>query len=237
MHGATYVSDSGNSKLNGSKPIDATYVSIESSCPSSCPLKSSGCYAQSSFTGITVRRLDTEAKDLSILQVARAEAKAIDQSYKGGNIPKGRDLRIHVSGDSRSLAGTRIINKAISRWIKRGGGTAFSYTHAWRHVPRDEWSNVSILASISNVKEASEARKQGYAPAIVVAGHPSDKAYYLEGSNVKWIPCVQQTRGVGCSDCRLCFDANRLYKNNMGIAFAAHGVKKNEIKKHLKVIQ
>lgn len=241
MHGATYVSDSGNSKLNGSKPIDATYVSIESSCPSSCPLKSSGCYAQSSFTGITVRRLDTEAKDLSILQVARAEAKAIDQSYKGGNIPKGRDLRIHVSGDSRTLAGTRIINKAISRWIKRGGGTAFSYTHAWRHVPRDEWSNVSILASITTIGEVSLARQQGYAPAIVVSDFKDDKVFTIENSDIKWIPCPAQTKpggkDIGCSDCRLCMKADWLFETNRGIAFAAHGVKKNEIKKRLTVIQ
>lgn len=237
MDGATYVVDSGNSKIMGSKKVDATYTSIEASCPNTCELKEKGCYAQLSFVGIQVRRLDKEAGDATALEVARAEAKAIDASYKGGPVPEGRDLRIHVAGDSRTLAGTRLINNAIRRWKKRGGGAVWSYTHAWKHVPRKEWSNVSILASISSVDEVKAARKQGYAPAIVVPEHPSERAYTLPNSDVKWIPCPAQTRDVGCSDCRLCFNADRLYKSNMGIAFAAHGVKKTEIKKRLTVIQ
>lgn len=237
MNGAIYVSDSGNSKIMGSRKVDATYASIEASCPNSCSLKEKGCYAQLSFVGMQVRRLDTQAEGHSALQVARAEAKAIDESYRGGDVPKGRDLRIHVAGDSRTLAGTKLINHAVGRWKKRGGGSAWSYTHAWKNIPRSEWNNVSILASVASVDEVAEARQQGYAPAIVVPEHPSDKAYLLEGSDVKWIPCPAQTRDVGCSDCRLCFNANRLFSANMGIAFAAHGVKRNEVKRHLTVVK
>lgn len=237
MNGATYVSDSGNTKIMGTKKVDATYTSIEASCPDSCELKSKGCYAQLSFVGMQVKRLDAQAVGASALQVARAEAKAIDDSYKAGPVPQGRDLRIHVSGDSRTLAGTKLINNAVGRWRKRGGGAAWSYTHAWKHVPRKTWDNVSILASVDSVKDVPLAREQGYAPAIVVPEHPSERAYTLEGSDVKWIPCPAQTRDVGCSDCRLCFNANRLFENNMGIAFAAHGVKKSEIKRRLTVIQ
>jgi hypothetical protein len=134
------------------------------------------------------------------------------------------------------MAGTKLINNAVGRWKKRGGGSAWSYTHAWKNIPRSEWFNVSILASVASVDEVAEARKQGYAPAIVVPEHSSDKAYLLPGSDVKWIPCPAQTREVGCSDCRLCFNANRLFNTNMGIAFAAHGIRKNEIKRHLTVI-
>lgn len=237
MNGAIYVSDSGNTKIMGSKKVDATYASIESSCPNSCALKEKGCYAQLSFVGMQVKRLDREAEGTSALQVARAEAQAIDKSYNGGDVPKGRDLRIHVAGDSRTLAGTRLINNAVARWKKRGGGSAWSYTHVWKAIPRQEWSNVSILASVDSVEQVAEARKQGYAPAIVVDTHATDKAYKLPNSDVKWIPCPAQTRDVGCSDCRLCFNADRLYKSNMGIAFAAHGIKKNQIKRRLNVIQ
>lgn len=237
MNGAIYVSDSGNTKIMGSKKVDATYASIESSCPSSCSLKEKGCYAQLSFVGMQVRRLDREADGTSALQVARAEAKAIDDSYRGGDVPKGRDLRIHVAGDSRTIAGTKLINNAIGRWKKRGGGSAWSYTHCWKSIPRAEWNNVSILASVASIDEVAEARQQGYAPAIVVPEHTTDKAYLLEGSDVKWIPCPAQTRDVGCSDCRLCFNADRLYNTNMGISFAAHGIKKNEIKRHLTVVK
>lgn len=236
MNGAIYVSESGNSKINGSKKVDATYTSIKTSCPKSCPLMGEGCYAELGYVGITSHRLDDEAKGNSPLDTARAEAKAIDDSYKGGVVPTGRDLRLHVAGDSRTLAGTRMINKAVKRWKQRGGGAVWSYTHAWKHVSREEWNQVSILASISHTGEVEEARKQGYAPAIVVPEHPSEKAFQLDGCDTKWIPCPAQTRGIGCTDCRLCFNANRLFDGNFGIAFSVHGVMQQQIKRRLTVI-
>lgn len=237
MNGAIYVSESGNSKINGSKKVDATYTSIQTSCPKSCPLMGEGCYAELGYVGITSHRLDDEAKGNSPLDTARAEAKAIDNSYKGGPVPAGRDLRIHVAGDSRTLAGTRLINNAIKRWKQRGGGSVWSYTHAWAHVPRAEWSNVSILASVNHVSEVAAARAQGYAPAIVVPEFNGDKAFQLDGCDTKFIPCPAQTRNVGCTDCRLCFNADRLHDSNMGIAFAVHGVMKDKMKRHLNVVK
>ena len=236
MHGVIYVADSGNRKIMGTQKVDATYVSIKSSCPKSCPLMGEGCYAELGYVGITSHRLDDEAKGYSTLQIAREEANAIDNAYQGGQVPEGRNMRLHVSGDSRTVAGTRIIDKAISRWQMRGGNKCWSYTHAWKNVARKEWKHVSMLASVSDVKEAVAAREQGYAPAIVVPEHPSDKAFKMEGSDTKWIPCPAQTRGVGCTDCKLCFNADRLFESNSGIAFAVHGVMKNKMKRHLTVI-
>lgn len=237
MRGAILVEKSQNAKLLGSKDVAATYTSIEATCPPTCPYMGNGCYAELGHTGIASHRMDKEAKKLSPLDVARAEAHAIVTSYRGGRIPDNRDLRLHVAGDSRTIKGTRVINKAVGNWKFRGGGDVWSFTHAWKHVPRSEWSNVSILASVSDVKEAKEARAQGYAPALVVGEHRSERAYELEGSDIKWIPCPNQTRGIGCTDCRLCFNADRLFSGNFGIAFAAHGVKKNELKRHLTVIK
>lgn len=76
MNGAIYVSDSGNTKIMGSKKVDATYVSIKASCPKDCPLMGEGCYAQMSYVGITTHRLDEEAAGFSPLQAARGEASA-----------------------------------------------------------------------------------------------------------------------------------------------------------------
>lgn len=237
MNGVTYVSDSGNSKIMGSKKVDATYVSIQGSCPNSCELKGSGCYAQLGYVGIQVNRLDKEAVGMSALALARAEAKAIDNSYNGGAVPAHRDMRLRVSGESRTITGSRIINKAVGRWKNRGGGNCWAYTHAWKNVPRSEWSNVSILASVDSISDVELARRQGYAPAIVVDRFKSPKAFKIAGSSTKFIPCPAQTKGVGCTDCKLCFDANRLFEGNYGIAFEAHGARKNEVKRRLTVIK
>lgn len=238
MKGAIYVERSNNRKITGDHDhVDATYVSIDRSCPDSCSLKDQGCYAQGSYVGMINRRMNRRARGLSPLQVARAEAHAIDASYGGRTVPTGRPLRLHVAGDSRTVKGTRLINNAIKRWKARGGGQVWSYTHAWSHVPRQEWSQVSILASLERTDQVELARQQGYAPAMVVNQHISYKAYVLPGSQTKWIPCPQQTRNVPCVECRLCFNASRLYQEGMGIAFAVHGVKENQLKKHLTVLQ
>jgi len=238
MKGAIYVSNSQNEKISGTNKVDATYASIKATCSSTCPFQNdSTCYAKLSFVGMIVKRLDSRARQHSPLAVARAEAKCIDEAYNGKAIPKDRDLRIHVSGDSRTISGTKLINNAVKRWKKRGGRTAWSYSHSWQHVPREEWSAVSILASIESTDQVSAARQQGYAPAIVVPEHVSERAYMLPGSDTKWIPCVSQTRNISCVDCRLCFNADRLFENNMGIAFAAHGINKTALKRRLTVIR
>jgi hypothetical protein len=238
MNGVKYVSDSGNKKIMGSQKIDATYVSIRGSCPLTCLLKDNGCYAQVGPLAIHVGRLDREVDGISALQLARNEAQAIDQSYNGGPVPTGRNMRLHVAGDCRTIAGAKLINSSVSRWQRRGGGSVWSYTHCWDHVTKDVWSNVSMLASVDSVEEVTFAMQNGYAPAIVVSEHPSERTYVLPGSDTKWIPCPAQTKeGMGCVDCRLCFNANRLYNSNMGISFSAHGVKKNAIKRRLNVLK
>lgn len=237
MRGAIYAEDSKNTKISGNGKVDATYASIKNTCPDTCSLKGEGCYAQTSFVGMINARMNSRARQGSPLQLARAEARAIDASYKGGAVPAGRPLRLHVSGDSRTIKGTRVLSAAVSRWKKRGGGNAWSYTHAHQHVPRKEWGEVSVLASIEHTKDVESVRKMGYAPAIVVGEHPSDKAYKLDGSDTTFIPCPQQTREVACADCQLCMRADWLYTTNRGISFSAHGVKKELIKRHLKVVQ
>lgn len=237
MNGSKYVSNSGNKKIMGSKKADATYVSIEGSCPKTCELRGKGCYAELGPMVIHVKRLDGEVDNLTALQIARAEAKEIDNSYGGGAVPKGRDLRLHVSGDCRTSSGARIINAAIGRWKDRGGNVAWSYTHCWDHVMRETWDNVSMLASVDSTDQIAYARENGYAPSIVVSEHPSERAYHLSNSDVKWIPCPSQTRGVGCTDCRICMDADRLFRENMGVAFSVHGARKDQIKRRLSVIR
>jgi len=237
MNGVKYVVNSSNKKLSKFNKVDATYASIQKTCPSTCKLKGEGCYAELGPTGIYAGRLDKEADNLTALQIARAEVKEIDSSYRGKEIPNGRNLRLHVAGDCRIPSGVRIINAAVGRWKGRGGKSAWSYTHAWDRVMRDEWSNVSMLASVDSIDEVPFARANGYAPSIVVTEHKSNKVYTLPGSDVKWIPCPAQTRGVGCVECGLCLNADRLFAENKGIAFAVHGVRKNIIRRRLKVIK
>lgn len=234
MNSVIYVSNSKNRKLG--KNVDCTYAPIEESCPKSCSLKNNGCYALYGYVGMVVNRLSKKNKNkMTPLQVAKEEAQAIKNSHNGGQI-SGNFLRLHVSGDARTRAAVSVLARAVRAWQSRGGALAWSYTHAWRSVPRADWQQISTLASIDDFSEAKDAKKQGYVPAIVVSHFENDKSFIKD--DTKWIPCPAQTKeNVTCSSCKLCLNDKKLKALNAGIAFAAHGVSKNKIIKRLNVIK
>jgi hypothetical protein len=236
-----FVETTKNSKIVGTKGnVCATYTSIKHTCPVTCKLKGEGCYAQLGNTGLHSKRFEKSIPDhFTPDDLAKLEAQAIDASFYSGKIPQdsirgGRELRLHVSGDTTTKEGAKLISAAVKRWYKRGGGKVWTYTHAWSMVSRKSWKGVSILASLDSTKDLGKALKQGYGVAIVVPEHKSSKAFELDG--YKYIPCPQQTVGTPCVQCRLCFDADGLKKRNTGIAFAAHGVKTNNIKRRLAMV-
>ena len=243
--GAIYVENSKNEKIAGLGKCDGTYASIRNTCPDTCVLKKSKeCYATQNYVALIVKRLDRRARQDNIVQMARNEAKCIDESYRGGKVPSGRDLRVHISGDARSRTAAKIISRAVGRWLDRQEGekgSAWAYTHCFASVPRESWGRVSVLASIESIDQVAEATKQGYACALIVPEHASSKAYKLPNCEITWIPCPAQEKPGGkeiaCVDCRLCMKSDWLRDSGRGISFSAHGSKKSDLKKHLTVIR
>jgi len=227
---ALYIYNSKDRKIGVN--VDATYASISKTCPDTCSQKNSGCYASLGPTGIHVNRLDKSVEDTkySTLEFAKAEADLIKNAYKDKKAPANKLLRIHVSGDSRTVKGSKFINAAVSEWKQNGGHIVWTYTHAWKNVPRHIWNNVSILASIDKIEDVAKARKQGYAPAIIVSEFNSNKLFSVKGTETKFIPCPYETHQVTCDKCRLCFKADWLFEKNQGIAFKGHGTQKKKLK-------
>ena len=130
---------------------------------------------------------------MTSIQVARAEAEAIDGAFRGGPID-GRPIRLHTVGDCRNRTAARIVGEAASRCGERGGGDAGTYTHAGEDVPRKAWGDsVSVLASIDTLDQVATVIANGYAPARYVADFPHGARSWVE-SGVRWIPCPAQTR-------------------------------------------
>lgn len=219
---ATFVHTSKNEKVG---LASATYVSIDASCPTDCAQRSKGCYAQTGNVGIHTRRMDKSStlrhrRDARI--AARAEAALLYQAIAKNEhtLP----LRLHVAGDCRTPSAAKLVASAASRWKNK----VWTYTHAWKKIPRSAWRKVSVLASVDCASDVAKAREQGYAPAIIVAKHHTDKATKMYG--VKFIPCPAQTReNVTCVSCGLCLNADRLYRDGFGISFEAHGASKTKL--------
>lgn len=171
-YGAKYVSSSDNAKIGA---MDATWASITATCVDCAWGKAGTCYALGGNAKYVVSALDAEAKRArrGSVDTSFDEAAVIDASYHTGEpcetgVPAGRVLRVHASGDTSTIEGARAIAAAISRWKKRGGATAYSYTHAWRRVPRAAFGELSVLASIDNLADVPAALAQGYGSVTVL---------------------------------------------------------------------
>ena len=207
--------------------VAATYAPISKTCPTSCPLRDNGCYAQSGNVGFKVRRTEEYSDGLSGDTVATLEGDEIADMAR--HAPTGHALRIHVSGDSTTDFRASQMARGASVWP----GKVWSYTHAWRTVRRTSWGRVSILASCESIHDVIQANRFGYASALVVAEHPKDGRAFTTSEGVKVIPCPSQTRGVKCTDCKLCWNDSLLISQAACISFAAHGATK---KRTLKVL-
>lgn len=234
-----------NAKLGD---VAATYAA-QASCPTDCPfLDGGGCYAESGQLGKFVTApLNEAARGAEALAIATQEAEKIDAL----RVVAGRPLRLHVVGDCASDEAARIVAASAERYMERGGGSAFTYTHSWREVERASWGSVSVLASCESPVDVEVARARGYAPSIVVEEFASWKLYVASeearvaqsrapdfesggpgssdparaSSPVAILPCPAQTHeGVSCSSCGLCFRDERILERGYAIGFELHGI-------------
>lgn len=208
MNAVIAIERSANKKIGDAS---ATYVS-QSSCPASCPFMGNGCYAESGPIGIHTSRLN-RSNISSVVELAKQEAASIQEKLTG-RYP----LRLHVVGDCSTDEAASIVSEAVVSYRK----PVWTYTHAWKDVKRESWKRVSVLASVETVADIPKARQNGYATAIVVDQHPSVSKYKIGNEQV--IPCPAETKGVKCTDCKLCWDDTRLRDNKLTIGFAAHGI-------------
>lgn len=155
--------------LNQKIGLAATTYAAQGSCPLSCPfIDGGGCYAETGQLGKFVtgplNEASAGADDISSYAIAVAEAEAIDDL----DPPPGLPMRLHTVGDCSTEEAVLIVAEAVDRWIERGGGPVWTYTHAWRSVPRVAWGRVSVLASCESPDDVVLAQERGYAPSIVV---------------------------------------------------------------------
>lgn len=213
--------------------VATTTTSIAATCSSTCPFKNAGCYVQQGLTKFRAKARDRAATGLKPEEVIAEEVGLIDSAFRAGPVPQdgargGRDLRLHEGGDVGSLTGALLLGAAGGRWLERGGGQVWTYTHWWREIPRSVWGPISVLASVETPQDIEVARQAGYAAAIVVEKFPSDRAFSLPGTSARIIPCPAETGSVTCAACRLCIDRD-LLGMNAAIAFEPHGGGRKEV--------
>lgn len=193
--------------------MSATYAS-QTTCPDTCALRNSGCYAEGGALKFSTLQRNVAAAGMSAIEVAWLEREGIIKlaTGRGPHLP----LRVHVVGDCTTDEAAAIVGDAMVAYEALTKQPAYTYTHAWRDVSRESWGRASVLASCESESDARDAIARGYNVALVVAAHASDRAYNVDGVG-KIVPCVSQTRGKHCAECKLCFSGA------VNVAFSVNG--------------
>lgn len=208
--------------------VVSTHVSIQATCPDTCPFKSGGCYAEAGLAHLALRLLDAGAKGWVPREVTLLEARMIDALWAETGVPQdgargGRDLRLHVAGEVADAVGATALGEAATRFRQRGGGRVWSYTHRWARIPRSAWGpDVSVLASVEGPEQILHAAAAGYAAAIVVTELADHRVIDL-GNGFRGVPCPAEHGKMTCAQCRLCMQADRLLARKLVIVFVVHG--------------
>lgn len=211
-------------------PIPVVY-SQKNSCPSVCPLKKHGCYAEMGHINIFWSRLNKIG-----LSFGELLSKIKD-------LPALTFWRYGVAGDLPGI-GNRINILQLKQLIAANEGKrAFSYTH--KPVLFGQASKKIILLnrkiirlanklgfainlSANNLQHADKLKKLNIGPVATLLPYDiTDRTLYTPAGNKVIVCPAMYKEGVTCLSCQLCSKTTR----SCIVGFLAHGVSKKNVSK------
>lgn len=203
-------------KKTGEIPVT---ISPSNTCPSACPLRGSGCYADIGPLAIFWRRVDHN-KGLTWDKFC----DAISQ------LPEGTVWRHNQAGDLPG-EGNRIDRTALAKLVRANRNRrGFTYTHkplTQKNISAIKSANsrgFTINLSANNLKHADELADKKIAPVVVLLpSNATENTTTPKGRKVVVCPATQRD-DVTCKTCKLCAIQTR----DVIIGFPAHGVRKRQ---------
>jgi len=203
-----------DNKKTGAIPVTMTE---RASCPSSCPLKGAGCYAENFPIVLHWRRVESTGLEWGEL------------CEKVSGLPPGQLWRHDVAGDLPHNRGVIDAQAMLELASANKGRKGFTYTH--HRV--DNAQNAQILAdcnaagltinlSAESLQQADALAALDIAPVVVVVPEDASRLQHTaDGRAVVGCPATYR-KDVTCESCGLCAITSR----RCIVAFPVHGVKK-----------
>lgn len=203
-----------------------TTTSSKNTCPDSCPLKISGCYAKYSWLGVLWGRLSNGELQNS------GDFKWLLNKIK--SLPKGQLWRHNQAGDLPHIDGA-INSGSINELIKANKNKrGFTYTH---HdidfannagtIQRANRLGFTINLSANNLYQADYYVSQRIGPVVTLLPTDAEKVTYTPKGNKIVVCPAENSDKINCGNCGLCYIADRNYI----IGFRAHGTGKKIVSK------
>lgn len=201
-----------NAKLG---PIPAAYVSSET-CPDVCPLKNSGCYADSGNVALHWRRVSSG-------QTGTDWPTFLDKIKA---LPKHTLWRYAVAGDLPHTDG-RIDVEMLDGLVKANQGKrGFLYSHHDISIRENQEAiasanarGLTINLSADSLADVDLKYSLGIGPVVSILPRDAKKVTYTPGG-VRIVACpAALNKAVTCSSCGVCQNPDR----KVVIGFPAHG--------------
>lgn len=224
-----------NSKT-GPLPVS---TSPESTCPTRCPLKGTGCYADSGPLALHWKKVSNKERGSTwngfLKQIA--------------NLPKGQLWRHNQAGDLRPdkedksrIDRARLAQLVMSNKDKKG----FTYTHYevlekgyngdWNRgaIREANQKGFTINLSADSLEEADRLAQLEIGPVTTTLPSNTTKKITKTPGGLTVITCPAAIGDdTTCSTCSICAKANR--KSIIG--FPAHGTRKKRVDRMLAILQ
>jgi hypothetical protein len=220
-----------NSKV-GPIPVSTT---SRNTCPSACPLKDNGCYAEAGPLGILWRALSqTRPGETYTRGNATMQSLTWDQfTDKIAALPTGTLWRHNQAGDLPGLDND-VDTVALAKLARANKGKrGFTYTHKplnRRNAAAIKQANAAgftINLSADNLEEADQLTDAAVGPVVVVLPHDVQgnrkNVVTPKGRRVSVCPATY-LENVSCASCQLCQRQER----KVIVGFPAHGASKRK---------
>lgn len=219
MYKVRLVPVSGNGKT-GPIPVSTTQ---RASCPSACPLRDNGCYAESGHSRIHWDKLDSAPLGGNIYDWEGF-------THRVRALPKGTLWRHNEAGDLPSIGGI-ICKDSLGALVKANKGRrGFTYSHHDLNQPRNVQAireanqlGFTINGSANNAAHADQVAALDIPTTCLLPMGAPSVSYTPMGRKIVACP-AEKSKKVTCATCQLCQDGNRDYI----IGFRAHGTSKRK---------
>lgn len=223
---------SSNAKT-GPMPVSTT---DKASCPSDCPFKGNGCYAEAGPLGMMWRKM-SEAGPNAAFKSGVATVKTIDWAAlcdKVSELPQDQLWRHNQAGDLPQDGHGNIDTDMVGALVDANAGKrGFTYTHhnvaqnaANRAVVADANARgMTINVSANSPRHADALADLGLPVVSVLAadvdGHTTKTVDTPQGRKIVVCPATYRD-DVSCASCGLCAVSDR----KVIVGFPAHGASK-----------
>lgn len=215
-------------------PIPVT-MADKGTCPNACPLKGSGCYAESGHVNIHWNRLGKPYKGAESYGLEWPE---LCDKIKG--LPKSQLFRHNIAGDLPSVDSENIDSHALAMLVNASKGKqGFTYTHYNPEtginaslIQAANKAGFTVNLSANDLDHADKLKALNIGPVVTILPIDAPKSQQTPAGNTVVICPAMQSDSVTCATCAVCQKSDR----NVIIGFPAHGSAKRKAENAFKGI-